>query len=152
MNRPSLSGSRRSEAGQISLFIIGLSLVLLMTAAVVVDASAVYLQRQGLATVADGAALTGADGGAAGSFVTGIPDERLMPQAHEAHAAVAEYLRATGAYDRYPGLQHQVQVDVTQRAVHVTLRARVDLPLHLPGGPRSAEVLATSRAAVAVRR
>ena len=55
--------SRRDERGQATVMIIGLAVVLLMAAVVVVDASAAYLQRQGLDTVADGAALAGADAG-----------------------------------------------------------------------------------------
>ena len=43
--------------------IIGLAVVLLMAAVVVVDASAAFLRRQELDTVADGAALAGADAG-----------------------------------------------------------------------------------------
>ena len=42
-----------------------------MMAAVVTDASAAYLQRQGLDTLADGAALTAADAGASGDEAYG---------------------------------------------------------------------------------
>jgi hypothetical protein len=46
-----------------TLLIVGLAVVLMTAIAVVVDATAAFLQRQGLATVADGAALAGADAG-----------------------------------------------------------------------------------------
>ena len=46
--------------------IIGFALVLAMLVALVTDASAAYLRRQGLDTLADGAALRGADLGATG--------------------------------------------------------------------------------------
>ena len=52
---------RRDEAGQTTIMIVGFAVVLMMTIVVVVDASAAYLQRQGLDNVADGAALAGAD-------------------------------------------------------------------------------------------
>ena len=47
----------QEDSGQTTLLIVGLAVVLMMAIAVVVDATAAYLQRQGLATVADGAAL-----------------------------------------------------------------------------------------------
>ena len=56
----------RDQAGQATVRIIGFAVVLAMLMATVVDASAAYLQRQGLDTVADGAALRGADLGATG--------------------------------------------------------------------------------------
>ena len=49
------------QQGQATLMIVGFAFVLAMAVALVVDASAAYLQRQGLDTVADGAALRGAD-------------------------------------------------------------------------------------------
>ena len=59
--------------------IVGFAVVLAMTAALVTDASAAYLQRQGLDTLADGAALRGADLGATGeeTYRTGVPPDRL---------------------------------------------------------------------------
>ena len=47
----------RDERGTATLMIVGFALVLAMMAAVVTDASAAYLQRQGLDTLADGAAV-----------------------------------------------------------------------------------------------
>ena len=49
-----------------------------MVVALVVDSSAAYLQRQGLDTLADGAALRGADLGATGEDVYqgGVPTRR----------------------------------------------------------------------------
>lgn len=140
------------EEGQVSLLIVGLALILLMATAVVVDASAAYLQRQALSGVADGAALTGADLGATGVYDEGIPADRLLPSRQQVDAAVRQYLRATGAYDRYPGLRHDVHVDATDRAVAVRLWTRVRLPLAVPGIARHTEVSARSRAAVTVRR
>ena len=46
----------RDEQGQVTLLIIGFASILLMAIVVVVDASAAYLQRQGLDNLADGAA------------------------------------------------------------------------------------------------
>lgn len=145
-------GGTETERGQVSLMIIGFTLVLLMTAAVVVNASAAYLHRQGLATVADGAALTGADLGVAGIYDEGIPQQRLMPLPEEVRAAVADYLTRTGARQRYPDLRADVRVDVGARTVEVVLRSRRQFLLRLPGLPQHADVAARGRAAVAVRR
>ena len=51
----------RDQAGQATVMIVGFAVVLAMLMVTVVDASAAYLQRQGLDTLADGAALRGAD-------------------------------------------------------------------------------------------
>ena len=58
----------RDEEGQVTLLIIGFASILLMAIVVVIDASAAYLQRQGLDNLADGAALYGADLGSAGIY------------------------------------------------------------------------------------
>ena len=143
--------SRSDERGTVSLLIIGLAMVLLMMAAVVTDASAAYLQRQGLDTVADGAALAGADAGASGEEVYGDGvGADLHLDAGLARAAVLAYLRSAGAYARYPGLTVQVSVDPSARRVEVEVRAPIRLPLHLPGSPAQAGVSATGAAIVGV--
>ena len=143
---------RRDERGQAAVLIIGLATVLAMTIALVVDATAAYLQRQGLNTLADGAALRGADLGATGRDVYegGVPDDRLELTAAQAREAVGAYLRSTGAYSRYPGLTYRVRVDPAARSVEVSLRAPLDLPLTVPGSPEVAMVGATGSAVVGV--
>jgi hypothetical protein len=137
------------ERGTGTLMIVGLALVLAMMAAVVTDASAAYLQRQGLDTIADGAALTAADAGASGreAYAGGLSAD-LHLDADVARAAVADYLREGRALDRFPGLTAQVSVDPTSPRVVVVVRAPVRLPLHVPGSPARASVGATSSAAV----
>jgi hypothetical protein len=137
------------ERGTGTLMIVGLALVLAMMAAVVTDASAAYLQRQGLDTIADGAALTAADAGASGreAYAGGLSAD-LHLDADVARAAVADYLREVRALDRFPGLTAQVSVDPTSHRVVVVVRAPVRLPLHVPGSPARASVGATSSAAV----
>lgn len=141
---------RRSdaEAGQTSLLIVGFAVVLMMLVAVVVDASAAYLHRQGLANLADGAALAGADGGATGSdvYTQGVPDQRLRQQGGAARAAVETYLRATGARQDFPGLTFDVAVEGDRVRVRVT--APVDLPLRIPGSPDRPVVGAESAAVI----
>ena len=143
-------GRPLDERGQVSLLIIGFAVVLLSFAVVVVNSSAAYLQRQGLDSVADGAALQGADLGSVG-LLGGIGQEQRLVQSHgEVDAAVREHLRSTGAYDRFPGLRYDVRVDERAGSVTVTVRAPLDLPLTLPGLAWDAPVSATGRAAVYV--
>jgi uncharacterized membrane protein len=142
---------RRDERGTVTVLIIGLAVVLLMMTAVVTDASAAYLQSQGLDTLADGAALTGADAGASGdeTYAGGLgPDLRL--DAGLARAAVLTYLHRTGAYARFPGLTVHVSVDPAAQRVVVDVHAPIHLPLHVPGSPEHATIGATGAATVGV--
>lgn len=138
----------RSERGQASLIIIGFAVVILLLVVVVVDASAAYLKRQGLDTVADGAALYAADLAAEGTEVyeggLGAGDLRLTRGA--ADRAVRSYLSDIGARRKHPGLTYAVRVSDTRVVVRVT--APVDLPLHLPGGPERPRINATGSAVV----
>lgn len=139
----------RDERGSSAVLIIGFAVFLLMAIAMVVDASAAYLQRQGLDTLADGAALRGADLGATGSDVYegGVPEDRLELTAAQARAAVRRYLGEVGAFEAYPGLAYVVRVEST--SVVVELSAPVDLPLTVPGSPARPVVGAVGSAAVA---
>lgn len=143
---------RRDESGQTTLLIVGLAVVLLMAIAAVIDVTAAYLQRQALLTVADGAALAGADAGSFNEqdlYSDGIGDApRLEQQRAAARSAVADFLRATGAHGEYPGLTFGVRVDPTRDSVVVTLRAPLDLPLTVPGSPQRASVSASGAATV----
>lgn len=136
---PTMAGRREGPAsgrgGSVAPLIVGLALVLALAVVVVVDASAAYLHRQGLATVADGAALAGADGGAEADevYLSGVPEDRLALRADRARGAVADHLAAAGARERYPGLDDAVRVDGDRVVVEV--RAPLELPLTVPGGP-----------------
>jgi hypothetical protein len=143
--------SDSDERGSVTVLIIGLAVVLLMMTAVVTDASAAYLQRQGLDTLADGAALTAADSGASGeqAYGNGL-DADLHLDADVARAAAFTYLHRVGAYSRYPGLTAQVSVDSSTQRVIVEVHAPIHLPLHVPGSPARADIGATSAATVGI--
>jgi hypothetical protein len=143
---------RRDERGSTVPLIVGLAFVLVMAIVVVVDASAAFLQRQGLDTLADGAALRGADLGSVGTYARGIPDDRLDQLETQVDRAVAAYLRDSGAYTRYPGIRHRSDVDEAEGEVTVQLVAPLDLPLTIPGSPARPDVAATGTAAVTVLR
>ena len=140
----------RDERGQATVLIIGFAVLLAMVIALVVDTSAAYLQRQGLDTLADGAALRGADLGATGEDVYqgGVPQDSLAITAAQARAAVGAYLAGAGAYARYPGLSYTVRIDGDR--VEVSLHAPLDLPLSIPGSPTSATIGAKGSAVVGV--
>lgn len=139
---------RRREEGSAIPLIVGLAAVLVLAIAVVVNASAAFMQRQSLDTLADGAALYGADIGSAGVYAEGLPDERLLQEERAVRAAVQDYLRRVGAYDTYGDIGVVARVDAAARAVTVTLTAPVDLPLTVPGTPVRPTVSASGRAAV----
>lgn len=143
--------SRQDDQGQVTLLIIGFASILLMAIVVVIDASAAYLQRQGLDNLADGAALYGADLGSAGIYEQGLDGERLTQQEAAVEAAVRDYLGRAGAGARYPGIEVAVRVDPDGRSVTVRLRAPLDLPLTVPGSPSAPLVGASSTAAVTIR-
>jgi len=145
---------RSDESGQTTLLIVGLALVLLMMTAVVVDASAAFLRRQDLDTVADGAALAGADAGSRNLralYAEGVDGDVRLDQAEAvARAAVAAHLRATGAHAAYPGLTVEVRFDPAADSVTVRVSAPLDLPLTMPGAPGRTTVSATGSAVVRV--
>src|SRR4051794_4983460 len=141
---------RRDERGQATVLIVGFAVVLAMVVALVVDSTAAYLQRQGLDTLADGAALRGADLGATGADVYegGVPEDTLALTPARARAAVGAYLRQAGAYAEYPGLTYTVRIEQDRVVVHVS--APLDLPLSIPGSPEHATVGADGSAVVGV--
>lgn len=140
----------RAERGSTIPLIVGFAGLLLVAGAVVVDATAAYLQRQSLDSVADGAALRGADLGAQGLevYAGGLDAARLRLTEQAARDAVAGYLTDTGAYTHFPGLSFEVSVGADR--VVVRLRAPADLPLHVPGSPDRPVVGASGSAVVDV--
>ncbi len=140
----------RDEQGQVTLLIIGFASILLMAIVMVIDASAAYLQRQGLDNLADGAALYGADLGSTDVYVDGVDAARLAQEEASVAAAVRDYLARAEAGSRYPGIEVGVRVDPVGRSVTVRLEAPLDLPLTIPGSPSSPTVAASSTAAVTV--
>lgn len=139
---------RQGEEGQTAVLIIGFVLVIAMTVVVVVDATAAYLRRQALDTLADGAALAAADGIAGEQVYTQGLGERAAVDPEAARVLVGDYLGSVGAGARYPGLRSAVETD-GERVV-VRLWAPLDLPLPLPGVVSRTRVAATAAAVVSV--
>lgn len=132
------------------MLIVGFTVVLALMVAVVVDASAAYLRRAGLDTLADGAALAAADAVEGRQVYEGGLDRWADLDPAAARGYVAAYLRASGAAQRYPGLRYDVEVG-TERVV-VRVAAPLDLPLTPPGWERQPTVTATAAALAGVSR
>lgn len=137
----------RPEQGQVSVLIVGFAIILILGVGVVVDASAAYLQRQSLSSLADGAALAAADEVRGDPLYTGGLDDRVPIDPDAASQAVLAYLRRIDAYADHPGLRFEVRV--RDRSVVVRVRAPLDLPITV-GGITETTVSATGSAAVVV--
>ncbi len=138
----------RGDRGSVTPLIIGFALILATLVAVVVDASAAYLRRQGMNSLADAAALSATDGLQGDQvYEHGLGKRaRIDPRAAERY--VQDYLARSGARARYPGMR--VRVTTRDNVVVVRLGAPLDLPLHVPGvgpptvtGDAASEVLVT---------
>jgi hypothetical protein len=138
----------RDQRGSITPLIIGFALVVGLLVAVVVDASAAYLRRQGLDSLADAAALAATDGLQGDRVYTHGLDDRAEIDAAAARRFVESYLRDTGATAHYPGLTWTVSTSAT--TVLVRVAAPLDLPLRVPGVGESATVTGDAAAVVVV--
>ncbi len=138
----------RGEAGQAAPLLIGFFVVALLMVGVAVDASAAYLRRQGLDSLADAAALAAANGIQGEQVYSAGLGERALIDADVARGYVAEHVWATGAAATYPGLRWRV--DATEQRVVVEMTAPLNLPIGVPGVDRTAVVSATAASYVLV--
>ncbi|MEP7090582.1 MAG: pilus assembly protein TadG-related protein [Nocardioidaceae bacterium] len=140
--------TRGDQRGQTSLLIIGFAIVGVMMVALVVDASSAYLRRSGLDSLADGAALAAADGIAGQRVYEGGLGDRAQIDPALARQYVEDYLSATGAARRYPGLHYVVETAADR--VVVRLATPLDLPIVPPGWDRRPVVSGTAASVVEV--
>ncbi|HET7326143.1 MAG TPA: pilus assembly protein TadG-related protein [Nocardioidaceae bacterium] len=138
----------REERGQTALLIMGLFLVSVLLVGVVVDASAAFLRRQSLTSLADGAALAAADGVQGEQVYSGGLGELALIDPAVARDYVVDYLAASGAAADFPGLQFVVRTEAD--SVTVRLAAPMDLPIPPPGFAEQAQVVAESSSVVLV--
>jgi len=136
------------ERGQTAVLIIGFTLVIVMMVVVVVDASAAYLRRQALSSLADGAALAAADGIAGEQVYTSGLGDRATIDPLAARALVDAHLAAVGAGRSYPGMTYGVET--ARDRVVVRVAAPLALPLPLPGVVERTWVTGTAAAVIAV--
>ncbi|MHA7272022.1 pilus assembly protein TadG-related protein [Arthrobacter sp. TMT4-20] len=109
MTRPKFPSVREvhasgPEEGQVIVMVIGYLLLSLLILTVVLAASAVYLDRQKLLSVADGAALTAADTFRLAEPLPGAEAPLPALDATLVRTTVQEYLHLTGASARFDGL------------------------------------------------
>lgn len=138
----------RTEAGSVTPLIIGFVLVLATLVAVVVDASAAYLQRQGLDALSDAAALAATEGLQGEQVYTHGLGEEIAVDPAAAERYVAGYLHDSGALGERPGLRYQVETRGT--TVLVRLSAPTALPLHVPGIALTTTVTGSAASVVVV--
>lgn len=138
----------RDQAGSVTPLIIGLAFVVALLVAVVVDASAGYLRREGLNATADAAALAAAGGVQAEQVYLGGLGPELRVDLASAERSVAAYLQDSGAKRRYEDLRWAVSVQ--GRYVVVRLRSSMRLPLRVPGTASRVTISASSSAIVTV--
>jgi uncharacterized membrane protein len=119
-------GRARRQRGAISPMIIGFALILGLLVTVVVAASRVFLFQRELSAMADGAALSAADGIDTGAIYAGNGQVRLDQGA--ATNLANTYLSGSGAASRFPGLATRVAV-VAPTRVQVRLSATCSIPL-----------------------
>ncbi len=122
---------RRDERGSVTPLIIGFAVVVALLVAVVVDASAAYLRRQGLNSAADAAALAATDGIQGEEVYTQGLGRRAQIDPATARRYVADYFAVSGIRRRFPGLGYSVET--TDDTVVVRIVTPMDLPLHVPG-------------------
>lgn len=128
--------------------IIGFAMVVALLVAVVVDASAAYLRRQGLNSAADAAALAATDGIQGEQVYTRGLAQRAEIDPAAAQRYVADYFATSGLGRRFPGLSYSVQT--TTDTVVVRVVTPMDLPLRVPGVGTDVQVTGTAAAVVVV--
>ena len=121
--------SRRGEQGQTAVLLVGFFVVVALLVVVVVDASAAYLRRQQLDSLADGAALAAVDGIRGEQLYAEGLGEQVVLDPAVARAYAADYLAGAGA-SRYAGLRWDVRT--TADSVEVEVRAHLKLPIAPP--------------------
>lgn len=145
MSRP----DPRDDAGTILVLLLGFVAVLLLMVGVVVNVSAVILAKRGVASAADGAAVSAAQSlDLQALYAGGLSDGRVPLDAGEAAGRVAVY--AADAQDGQPGLQLRLaRIDAGTTVVVQGVRS-VELPFGrlLGFAPVRVEAEARARAPV----
>lgn len=123
------------ERGTVTVMTIGFLFLLGLLTVVVVNSSSAFLERQRLNNLADGAALSAADGLDEAGFYT---DHRIVLDPGEARRLVSDYL----AGER----MRVVDVSTDGDTVSVHLERDLDLALTPPGWTSSTTIVADATA------
>ncbi|RYE77289.1 MAG: hypothetical protein EOO74_07120 [Myxococcales bacterium] len=114
-----------NERGSITPLVIGFTVMLVMLVGVVVNASAAFLKRQQLNSLADAAALAATEGVEGEQVYTGGLGERAEIDPAVARARAADQLLAAGV----AGLRFRIVTRTDSVTVH--LDAPIDLPFRI---------------------
>ena len=125
----------KDEGGTVTVMTIGFLLLLGLLTVVVVDSSSAFLERQRLNNLADGAALSAADGLDEAGFYT---DHRVVLDPHESQRLINDYLAGEDL--------QVVDVRADGNSVSVHLERELDLALAPPGWTSSATIVADATA------
>lgn len=112
----------RREGGQITVMTVGFLLFIGLLAVVVINSSAVFLERRQLDNIADGAAISAADGLSRDTF---YQQGEVRLDGRQARRLVRQYVNA-------PGIRI-VRVLITDDQVTVRLERRIRLAIRPPG-------------------
>lgn len=136
---------RRVEDGQATVFIIGLTAMVALLVVVVINASAVFMERQRLGDLADAVSAAAADELDTDRYYTSGAIEGDLPLRRSTmDSAIRDYLATTGDGDV------RWTVSVSETRVTVRLRRHVDLALSPPGWSRATTIGAESHAVLRV--
>ena len=136
---------RRDDEGTILLLTIGLSVVLMLLVAVVIDVSKVVLAKRALAASADGAAVAAAQQADRRSIVANGLGERIPLDPGAVADVVAQYEEE--ARGEQPGLELAGDVDPADAGTAVVqARRKVTLPFVGWLGVADVDLRATARA------
>lgn len=130
------------DEGTVLVLVIGFALILIAMVGVVVDVSSVVLAKRGVASAADGAAVSAAQSLDLEALYRDGLRTQIPLSAGEARNRVATYEARARA--QQPGLELTVQVD--GRTAVVTATRTVTLPFPVPGSARTVEVQSIARA------
>lgn len=133
------------QHGTVLVLILGFAVLLVLMVGVVVDVSAVVLAKRGVASAADGAALSAAQALDVERLYREGPGTQLPLSLDEARGRVTAYARQ--AAEQQPGLTLAVRLDGGTAVVTATRTLR--LPFPVPGSTGSVRVEAVGRARAA---
>ena len=139
---------RRGEEGQMTVLIVGFTVIVLLMIVVVTDISKAFLVRRDLDATADGAVLAAANGLAAVYAQPGAGGNAAIDP-ERARQLTADYLDDVAASNRFDNLDWSVDVQGT--TVTVRLSSTAELPFQPPGFPGSADVASEAAAIVPIR-
>lgn len=133
---------RDDEAGQTSVFIIGVTVVLLLFALTIAAIMSVTLQHRKLLSLADSAAQS-----AATSFIVDSPEQlSLTINSETARRQVAQHLADVDGAERFPNLRVESVMVVDDTTVNVRLSATAHPPIVNWVLPSGVQVIADSTA------